>query len=126
MLPLHGDDMINPDVKTELVELLRLGGDVHYLIDSERSSAGAPLTDKRQGFVDTCRELGIGGHVLERRALENYLTQDAIERAFGTSSVALGPFEKRGWPKRDNWRAAAEMKKTDIDGTDLGEFLQGL
>lgn len=126
MLPLHGDEMIRGDVQNELSELLRIGGDVHYLIDSERSAAGESLTRNRQGFVDLCTELGIDGHVLERRALENYLTDAAVKRAFGDSVSALDPYEKKGWPKVNNWRIALEMTKADLDETDLGQFLDRL
>ena len=123
LLPLHGDEMIRGDVQNELSELLRIGGDVHYLIDSERSTAGESLMKNRQDFVDLCAELGIDGHVLERRALENYLTDAAVKRAFGNSMSALDPYEKKGWPKVNNWRIALEMSKADLDATDLGQFL---
>lgn len=130
MLPLHGDEMIGGDVSQELSELLRIGGDVHYLIDSERNVFGESLKKRRQDFVNLCAELGIGGHVLERRALENYLTDGAVKRVFGDSVGALGPYDKltagAGWPKTNNWRAAAEMSRADLDGTDLGEFLENL
>jgi len=130
MLPLHGDEMIRGDVQQELAELLRIGGDVKYLIDSERSAAGEALARNRQGFVDLCGKLGIEGLVLERRALENYFTETAVKRAFGDSTTALGPFEKKGaaqgWPKANNWRAAAEMGKSGLEGTDLGRFLESL
>ena len=130
MLPLHGSEMIRGDVQSELSELLRIGGDVHYLIDSERSVAGASLGKQRQGFVDLCKELGINGHILECRALENYFPDAAVKRAFGPSASALGPYDKKGagqnWPKTNNWRAALEMSKSDLDGTDLGQFLETL
>ena len=41
----------------------------------------------------------------------------------------LGPYNKgsgQNWPKTSNWRVALEMSKVDIDGTDLGEFLEEL
>ncbi len=130
MIPLHGGDMIRGDVEHELAELLRIGGNVHYLIDSERTSDAESLDGNRQGFVDLCVKLGIGGHVLERRALENYFNDASVKRAFGNSVNALGPYEKKGqsqnWPKTSNWRAAAEMGKADLDGTDLGAFLDSL
>jgi hypothetical protein len=88
------------------------------------------LSRNRQGFVDLCAELGIGGRVLERRALENYFTDAAVKRAFGDSAQSLGLYGKKGaaqnWPKANNWRAAAEMSKADLDGTDLGDFLEQL
>lgn len=130
MIPLHGDEMIRDDVGQELSELLRIGGDVSYLIDSERSSETEPLRSNRQGFVDLCAKLGIGGLVLKRRAIENYFTETAVKRSFGDSATPLEPYEKKGarqgWPKTSNWRVAAEMSKADLDGTDLGQFLQEL
>jgi ABC-type cobalamin/Fe3+-siderophores transport system ATPase subunit len=130
MLPLHGDEMIRPDVGQELSELLRIGGNVKYLIDSERSADGEALSKNRQGFVDLCAELGIGGLVLARRAIENYFTESAVKTAFSESAQALGPYDKKGsdqgWPKANNWRAAAGMSRADLDGTDLGQFLESL
>ena len=130
MLPLHGDEMIRGDVGQELSELLRIGGNVKYLIDSERITAGEALKKNRQEFVDLCARLNIDGLVLERRALENYFTETAVKRAFGVAAVALGPFDKKGadqnWPKANNWRAASEMSRNDLDGTDLGQFLEAL
>lgn len=130
MLPLHGDEMIRPDVEHELAEVLRIGGEVYYLIDSERGAEGAALSTNRQGFVDLCERLGIGGHVLERRAIENYFTDGAVKSAFGDSVSALGHYDRRGpeqgWPKKSNWRAAAEMRTEDLAGTDLESFLTSL
>jgi len=132
MLPLHGGDMIRGDSEQELADLLRIGGDVHYLIDSERTTAGAPLEADRQDFMNVCYRLGISGLVLERRALENYFTDNAVKRAFGSEAQALGHFDKlakssnSAWRKTNNWRVANEMSKTDLDGTDLGTFLEAL
>ncbi len=130
MLPLHGGEMIRGDVQNELSDLLRIGGDVHYLIDSERSAEDEALGKNRQGFVDLCAQLGVPGHVLERRALENYFTDAAVKQAFGDSASALGPYDKKSagqnWPKTNNWRAALAMSKADLDGTDLGDFLERL
>ena len=87
MLPLHGDDMISGDVQQELSELLRIGGNVKYLIDSERSAEGKPLRRKRQDFVELCTELNIGGLVLKRRALENYFTETAASSEMRASPL---------------------------------------
>ncbi|SHI19887.1 ATP-dependent nuclease [Streptomyces sp. 3214.6] len=132
MLPLHGGDMIRGDVRQELTDLLRIGKEVHYLIDSERSAPGTSLDPERQAFVDLCQKINITGHVLDRRALENYFTDRAVRRAFGDSARSLAPFGKLAktpgvkWRKTDNWRAASEMHKAEIDGTDLGTFLGSL
>jgi ABC-type cobalamin/Fe3+-siderophores transport system ATPase subunit len=130
MLPLHGGDMIGGDVGNELTEILRIGGDVQYLIDSERKTATELLEQRRQDFVDLCAKLGIKGHVLERRALENYFTQEAIERACGSKAKVLTPYQKKGadqaWSKTGNWRIAGFMSKADLRGTDLDAFLAQL
>ncbi|MFC1440153.1 AAA family ATPase [Streptacidiphilus sp. N1-10] len=132
MIPMHGNDLIRGDVEQELANLLRIGGDVHYLIDSERLAAGDELAKDRRDFVALCERLNIPGHVLDRRALENYFTDSAVKRAFGNGAQTLGPYDKLAkasgsvWRKTENWRAASEMSKADLDNTDLGAFLQGL
>ncbi|WP_240361332.1 MULTISPECIES: AAA family ATPase [unclassified Streptomyces] len=132
MLPLHGGDLIRPDSEPELTDLLRIGGSMHYIIDSEREVAGAALESSRQGFVDLCERLGVPGLVLERRALENYFTDDAVKRAMGSAAQGLGPYDKlartpgASWRKTDNWRVASEMRKEDLEDTDLGIFLRSL
>lgn len=132
MVPLHGAEFIRGDSQQELAELLRIGGKVHYLIDSERLNEGDPLEPTRQAFVEVCSELDIPGLVLERRALENYFTDDAVKEEFGDSARALYLYEKladssnRAWRKTNNWRVASRMQKSDLSGTDLGEFLEAL
>ncbi|MFC4055349.1 ATP-dependent endonuclease [Actinomadura syzygii] len=130
MLPLHGDEMIRPDVGQEISQLSRISSNISYLIDSERNSEDAPLARNRQGFVDLCAQQGIQGLVLERRALENYFPEAAVKRAFSDSATALGPYEKKGpgqgWPKANNWRVASLMTRSDLEGTDLGNFLETL
>ena len=130
MLPLHGDDLIRGDSDRELLDMKRLGS-INYLIDSEKHDSNAELASNRQDFIDLCSRLGIAGHVLDRRALENYFPASAIESAFPRSRLSpLGPFEKKtsknSWSKRDNWRIAAEMEKSEIENTDLGRFLESL
>lgn len=132
MIPLHGADMIRPDTGQEIADLCRISSDVRYLIDSERTAEGEALDALRQGFVDMCDELGITGHVLERRALENYFSDPAVKRAFGGATNALGPYEKLGktsgsaWRKTDHWKVAQEMDRAEVDATDLGAFLRSL
>jgi hypothetical protein len=132
MVPLHGGDMIRGDSGQELTDLLRISNDVHYVIDSERLTSGAALESERQAFVDLCQRLNIPGLVLDRRALENYFTDRAVKRAFGPSAQALGPHDKlvkssgAVWRKTDNWRAAFEMQRSELDSTDLGTFLDAL
>lgn len=130
LIPLGGGEMLGADTEVELRELMRLGP-VSYLIDSERTSAeGAPQA-RHQQFADLCESLGIPGHMLDRRAFENYLPQHALDKAFGDGKVrALTPFAGQsagaGWRKTHNWQVTAHMTRADLDGTDLGTFLESL
>lgn len=101
------------------------------LIDSEKTDATATLDAQREQFVKNCAAAGIRCHVLERRAFENYLTERAIRAVKGEGYRSLGAFEKLKdakptWGKSENWRIAREMTRTELDGTDLGDFLQSL
>ncbi len=130
LVPLGGGELIGRDSNVELRELQRLGS-VKYLIDSERRYEGGPLGPQHQEFVDLCSSIGLPGHVLLRRALENYLSQSALDATFGSGTkVALGPYDKfersNGWPKTRNWAVGAHMSRADLDGTDLGQFLNSL
>lgn len=131
MVHLGGGAMINSRSEAELLELTRISDDVYALIDSERSVAEEGLSSERQAFVATCDAVGIPVHVLERRALENYFTDRAVKHAFGQPYVALQPYESLqevslSWSKRDNWRAAQSMSKSELATTDLGHFLASL
>ena len=99
--------------------------------ESERKDPEAPLAPNRQAFLDMCQELGINCHVLDRRALENYLSDVAIKTIKGTSYQSLGPYDKLentpySWGKQENWRIAREMSREELDQTDLGQFLNSL
>ncbi len=130
LVPLGGGEFFGADIDVELRELMRLGN-VHYLIDSEREAENAKPSTKHEAFTSACIRLGIPGLMLGRRAFENYLPQRALDRAFGAGRVqALLPYEARsqgsGWRKTQNWRAAAEMVRQDLEGTDLGQLLEQL
>jgi energy-coupling factor transporter ATP-binding protein EcfA2 len=131
LLPLGGSSLINGTSAQALAEIGRITDCVSVLIDSERSVGGETLAPGRQAFVDECKRLGFDIHVLERRAIENYLTDDAVKSVKGANCTALGPFDPRpsagpGWGKRENWRIAAKMTREDLDTSDLGSFLAGL
>jgi hypothetical protein len=132
LLPLGGGSMIRPDVAEPLREIKRLTSSVYALIDSERSSAEAPLDRDRAGFEASCAEAEVECQILNRRAIENYFPDRAIKAALDDSYAALSPYEKLGasaapWSKaKDNWRIAAEMKPADLAGTDLGDFFDKL
>lgn len=132
LVPLGGSSMINGRSAAALAEIRRITTDVSVLIDSERAAAEAPLDDQRQAFVDTCTDLGFDVHVLERRALEHYLSQEAVAHVKGPRYAALEAYEQRGggdrpvWGKNENWRIAAAMRREELEGTDLGDFLRRL
>ncbi|MCH7698354.1 MAG: ATP-binding protein [Chloroflexi bacterium] len=131
LVPMGGGEMINSKSEFELAQIARITGDVSVLIDSERASKEDPLSKERQAFVGICEGLQMPCHVLELRALENYLSDSAIKSHKGEGFKALGAYEKLGnadlpWAKTENWRIANRMSKADLDGTDLGEFLANL
>jgi energy-coupling factor transporter ATP-binding protein EcfA2 len=135
LLSLGGSSMINGHSQAELEEIKRICPKVVALVDSERESESATLSADRSGFKAKCDESKIDCHITERRAIENYFTDAAVKEAFGKNYAALAAFDAlfdalnvapNGWSKRENWRVARAMSKTDLDGTDLGEFLAKL
>jgi ABC-type cobalamin/Fe3+-siderophores transport system ATPase subunit len=131
LVPMGGASLINGRSEQALAEIKRITNQVAVLIDSERQAAGGPIAPDRQEFVTKCEAQGFSVHVLERRALENYLSDAAVKRVKGDTYSALGPYEslkshKPAWGKQENWRIAAEMTEKDLDVTDLGAFLRTL
>jgi ABC-type cobalamin/Fe3+-siderophores transport system ATPase subunit len=130
LLQLGGRSMINGSREQELQELTRVSKNILALIDSERAAAGEPLEKPRQAFVEICQKIGIKCCVLERRATENYLSDEAIKRIKGSGFKALGPHEKlsppNNWGKSENWKIAGQMNLSDLKGTDLLAFLESL
>ncbi len=131
LIPLGGSSLINAESELELQEVKRITTNLFSLIDSERETASAPLPSERQAFLTLCQKIGINCHVLERRAIENYLSERALKVVKGDKYSALGPYEKLedaspSWGKQENWRIAREMNNEELDQTDLGTFLQDL
>ncbi len=131
LLPLGGSALINTGRESELSEIKRITPNVSALIDSEKASAAVSLSRDRAGFQAACVKLGFACHVLERRALENYLSEAAIKQVKGDRYRALGEFENLkdanpAWAKNENWRIIGEMDWSDVKDTDLGRFLDGL
>ena len=135
LLPLGGSQMINGAevVKYALNEVKRISNanNIKILIDSERKQEDDPLSGDRAAFCEVCKELGIEVHVLKRRAIENYLTKEAVQKIKGNKYIALEPYQKLedtslAWAKHENWRIAREMNLNEIEDTDLGEFLKSL
>jgi ABC-type cobalamin/Fe3+-siderophores transport system ATPase subunit len=132
LLPLGGSSMINAGCEIQLTEITRISPKVYALIDSERAQSGDAIAADRQSFVDTCSKLKIPCRVLERRAIENYLPEHAIRGAKNSDKYrTLAPYEALktldpAWGKEENWRIARLMTKDDLNGTDLGTFLEEL
>lgn len=125
IVPLGGSSMISAHALRPLVALLRITRNLFAIVDREAdedASAGKSI----RTFSRICDRLKIPHLVLQRRAIENYLTDPAVGRIMGASQKALGPSDAvpKGWSKRLNWRVAREMSFADISGTDLGRFLQ--
>jgi hypothetical protein len=98
---------------------------------SEEEPSAVKLTWRRDLILKTRLEwrgsLGFDVHVLERRALENYLPDHAVKKAKGEKYSGLDEYERLGaaqpaWGKNENWRIAAKMTRDDLFGTDLEGF----
>lgn len=131
IIPLGGSSLINGAREMELQELKRISPNISALIDSERDSDTAPLGIDRSGFQKVCAANSINCCVLQRRATENYLTDTAVKRVKGAKYTALNAYQKLEsasptWAKSENWRIAKEMDFSEIQGTDLGQFLEKL
>jgi ABC-type cobalamin/Fe3+-siderophores transport system ATPase subunit len=128
VLPLGGDSLINGTVASELSEIVRLGGRIGAVVDSERRSATDQPLKARRDFAAICSALGIACCVTERRAIENYMSPSAISQAFAGHCNALSEYDSPGdagpfWGKGESWRAAQLMTKEEIEPTDIGRFL---
>ena len=131
LLPLGGNSLINGLSESELEEIKRISENISALIDSERPSAGVPLSPNRTAFVEICKKIGIKCHVLERRAIENYFTDRAVKSVKGEKYSALQPYQKLGeikpvWSKQEDWKMAREMELEELAATDIGIFLKDL
>lgn len=112
----------------ELDEIKRLGVPVYALIDSDRERAGDPPSGKAVNFQKFCKKAKIECHILDRRALENYFVTAAIKKAIDPSKSAISEYEKieekTHWRKKQNVEIALEMTLSDLESTDLKEFLE--
>ena len=131
LLPMGGDQMINPEAGVQLEEIKRISDNVCALIDSERSAPGEELEARRAAFKKLCEDANIKCHVLEFRAIENYFPDYAVKKLKGDTYRALQKYEQfkdpfPKWAKSENWQIAREMAPGDLDNTDLGEFLRSL
>jgi hypothetical protein len=120
--------MIGAHSELVLQEIVGLCPRTVAIIDSERTSARDPLAPERHAFQELCRRLHIRCCVLDRRAIENYFTEQSVRSEYGTSATALGDFGALppNWKKESNWRVARWMTRDDLTDTDLGRFLDDL
>jgi hypothetical protein len=131
LVSLGGSSLIRPGSDAELAELKRLAPKVTAIIDSERSDPDASLDAAHEAFFESCNALDIPCVVLQRRALENYFTNNAVKQVKGAKYRALQPYERLrdadpSWGKAESWRIARAMHKSDLDATDLGAALDAL
>ena len=80
-------------------------------------------------FDEVCKRIGFDVCLTERRAIENYFSDQAVKAAFGSSFQQLAPYERladhsNGWSKTDNWRIAHFVTKAELLSTDVGRFLE--
>lgn len=131
LLPLGGTQLINQQTQPQLEELKRISDNIFALIDSERAAKDAPLSREREGFVRICGQAKVRCHVLDRRAIENYLSDRAIKTVKSEKYHSLKPYERLeevrpAWSKEENWRIARSMTIEELQGTDLWEFLDSI
>ncbi len=131
LLHLGGSSSINGHSDAELQEIKRISSNVFALIDSERKHVGDPLDTAREDFLAACKAADIQCFVTRRRATENYFTDRAVKKVFGSTRRALNRFEALKditprWSKRQNWRIAAEMTLEELKDTDIHEMFSAL
>lgn len=131
IMPLFGNSLINSDSARHLEQIQSICPNIYAVIDSERSNKDDEISRQRQGFVKVCKSLKIECLVMDWRAIENYLSEPAIQRFKGADYHSLKEYEllktmSPNWSKSENWRIAREMKKEELDDTDLGKFLSDL
>jgi energy-coupling factor transporter ATP-binding protein EcfA2 len=120
VLSLGGDGLVKGGRGQELEDIARLSPRIFAVVDSERTNASDRPIQNRLDFAADCEQAKIDCHILERRAIENYFTESAIQAELGGSYGALNRFEKpAGWAKERNWRIAARMSRDDLHDTDL-------
>lgn len=132
VIPLGGDAMVCGGREHELDEIKRITSKVFAIVDSERTGKGKRPAKNREAFKLSCEALDIAVQLTERRATENYFTDEAVKAVLGEKASALGEFDSlkgsfNGWRKsQHNWQIASQMTKEDIENTDIGRFLSSV
>ncbi|MGG3271688.1 AAA family ATPase [Priestia aryabhattai] len=121
--PLGGDIMDQLDLST-----FRDSYNIIALIDRDPGSQSI-----RNRFIKNCEDNGVIVHQLEKYAIENYFSVDALREVFkGQVSEDLTCIEPNSKlenqlginPKKNNRKIASKMSLDDIKDTDLYLFLE--
>lgn len=130
ILPLGGDSMINGKRGHELADIKRITPKIFCWIDSEKDRENGVLPKNRKAFLDLCRRLKIKAHASERRSLEHYFSEQAVEKISGEDYLMPEAYKKfdqsKYWAKEKNWRIAREMDFKEMEDTDLGKFITSI
>lgn len=128
MIPMGGSpSSVSDEILAEMSKITD-ASNISIIMDSERDSEGASIEASRRRLEVDATRLGMKCHFLDRRSIENYFTQSAIDTACGSGFTALGPYEKYSdmeakWGKSNNWKIASQVDKTELDENDLGQWL---
>ena len=127
LLPL-GSLNLGAGAEHDLADLRRYARSISIFVDSERTSFSGAAVPERADLEDLCKRLDIRVGMSALRGIENYFPDNAIKAELGPKYSALGPFgsPKNGWVKANNWRITRHMTRSDLQGTDLGQFLEAL
>ena len=131
LVPLGGGSLINAKTGEELNELNRLGCPLYCIIDSEKNSEKEEISQERADFVKNCEKAKITIHVLEKRAIENYFTKDALREVFGCELRPLEPFEKlnnheKAWAKNQDHKIFSKIDWEEIKTFDFFHIFKKL
>ncbi|MDQ2682626.1 MAG: hypothetical protein M3Y37_03775 [Chloroflexota bacterium] len=129
ILPLGGNTLVNGTREDELREFTRLNHPKFVaVIDSERTGPDDPPDKAHAAFKALCDRIGLRCYVLERRSIECYFDDAAIQAVYGPTFSAFGAYgtQPYGWHNQQNAAVARAMTMDSIAGTDLERILQEL
>ncbi len=129
ILPLGGNTLVNGSRRAELEEFTRLNHPKFVaVIDSERNGPDDSADKAHTAFKELCDRIGLRCYVLERRSIECYFTEAAIQSVYGPGFHAFGEYgtQPYGWHNQQNAAVARAMSLEDIAGTDLERILREL
>jgi hypothetical protein len=129
ILPLGGNTLVNGTREDELREFTRLNHPKFVaVIDSERTGPDDPPDKAHAAFKALCDRIGLRCYVLERRSIECYFDDAAIQAVYGPTFSAFGAYgtQPYGWHNQQNAAVARAMTMDSIAGTDLERILHEL